>query len=261
MKRLKYTLLIAITVLCSSLFSITVYAEETKPDTDRSEAAPEEWEFVLELYGWTAAVDATTAGGHDVEIEFDDIWDNLDFAIMGVLGARKNKWSFMTDIIFMDLGNDPNTNLNQTLQVTSIGLESWSVNPFVSYELFGSNKGSFQLLGGARYLDVEVETEITARPPLPPIGTKVSISTDVWDGVVGFRGFYNLSDRWFVPYRADIGTGDSDFTLHAFAGIGYRFESFKLLLAYRYLEWEFEDGALLDDLQASGPVLGALFTF
>ena len=118
MRRLKYTLLIAITVLCSSLFSINVYAEETKPDTDRSEAAPEEWEFVLELYGWMAGVDATTAGGHDVEIEFDDILDNFDFAIMGVLGARKNKWSFMTDIIFMDLGNDSNTSLNQTLQVT-----------------------------------------------------------------------------------------------------------------------------------------------
>ena len=99
------------------------------------------------------------------------------------------------------------------------------------------------------------------RAPLPLKATKVSLSTDIWDGVVGIRGFYNLSDRWFVPYRVDIGTGDSEFTWHAFAGIGYRFDSFKLLLAYRYLEWEFEDGEVLDDLQVSGPAIGALFTF
>ena len=256
----KHTLLVAMTVLCS-LFSINANAEDTKPEADRSEAAPLEWEFVLELYGWLASAEATTAGGRNIELDIDDILDNLDFTLMAVLGARKNRWSLMADVIYMNLESDSNINLSQQLELTNTGLQAWSVNPFVSYELFGSDKGSFQLLAGARYLDLEVETEIMARRPLPPIATKASLSTDVWDGVVGIRGFYNLADRWFVPYRVDIGTGDSDFTWHAFAGIGYRFDSFKLLLAYRHLEWEFEDGALLDDLQASGPVIGALFTF
>lgn len=260
MDYLKYTLLVSMVVLCS-LYSINANAEDTKPEASHSEAAPDDLEFVLELYGWLASAEIITAGGGDVEIGIDDILDNLDFTFMAVLGARKNRWSFMADVIYMDLESDSNSNLSQRLQLTNIGLQAWSVNPFVSYELFGSKKGSFQLLAGARYLDIEVETEIMARPPLPPIATKASLSTDVWDGVVGIRGFYNLADRWFVPYRVDFGTGDSDYTLHAFAGIGYRFDSFKLLLAYRYLGWEFEDGALLDDLQVSGPVLGALFTF
>ena len=215
----------------------------------------------MQLYGWLGSVEATSAGGGDIEIDIDDILDNLDFTFMAVLGARKNKWSFMADVLYMNLQSDSNSNLDQPLQLTNAGLEGWSFNPFVSYELFGSDKGSFQLLAGARYLDIEVETEFRTRPPLPLKATKVSLSTDIWDGVVGIRGFYNLSDRWFVPYRVDIGAGDSEFTWHAFAGIGYRFDSFKLLLAYRYLEWEFEDGALLDDLQVSGPAIGALFTF
>lgn len=261
MKLLKYTLLIAMTVLCSSLFSINVYAEETKPDVTRSEAAPYEWEFVLELYGWLATLETTTAGGYDVEIDFDDILDNFDFALMGVFGVRKNKWSFMADVVYLNLGKDLDSNQTQPLQLTDVGLEAWIFNPFVSYELFGSKKGSFQLLAGGRYLDLEVETEFMTGPPRPPVATEQSLSADVWDGVVGIRGFYNLSDRWFVLYRVDIGTGDSDFTWHAFAGIGYKFDSFKLLLAYRYLAWEFEDTALLDDLQVSGPVIGALFTF
>ena len=256
----KYTLLVTMVVLCS-LFSINANAEDTKPMASRSEAAPDNLEFVLELYGWLASAEATTAGGRDFELDIDDILDNLDFTLMGVLGARKNRWSFMMDVIYMNLESDSSSNLSQQLQLTNTGLQAWSVNPFVSYELFGSDKGSFQLLAGARFLDIEVDAELRARPPLPPISTKESMSTDVWDGVVGIRGFYNLSDRWFVPYRVDIGAGDSNFTWHAFTGIGYRFDSFKLLLAYRHLEWEFEDGALLDDLQASGPVIGVLFTF
>jgi hypothetical protein len=70
-----------------------------------------------------------------------------------------------------------------------------------------------------------------------------------------------LTEQWFVPYRLDIGTGDSDFTWHAFAGIGYKFDSYKLLAGYRHLEWEFEDDAPLEDMQVSGPVIGAIFTF
>jgi len=83
----------------------------------------------------------------------------------------------------------------------------------------------------------------------------------VWDGVVGIRGFYNLTDHWFVPYRLDIGTGDSDFTWHALAGVGYKFDTFKLIAGYRHMEREFKDDEVLEDLQINGPAIGAVITF
>ena len=82
MDQLKYTLLVAMIVLCS-LFSLNADAEDTNPDASRSEAAPDEWEFVLQLYGWLATLETTTAGGYDVEIDLDDILDNFDFAFNG----------------------------------------------------------------------------------------------------------------------------------------------------------------------------------
>ena len=48
MKRLKYTLLIVITVLLVGLFSITVHAAEGKSVEPRSDAAPDDWEVLLE---------------------------------------------------------------------------------------------------------------------------------------------------------------------------------------------------------------------
>ena len=41
------------------------------------------------------------------------------------------------------------------------------VNPFVSYEILGNEKGSLQLLAGARYLWIEVGLDLETRPPLP----------------------------------------------------------------------------------------------
>ena len=140
-------------------------------------------------------------------------------------------------------------------------MQDWIVNPFVSYEIFGGKKGSFQLLAGARYLDITADLELRILTPQEPKTIKESMSGNVWDGVVGIRGFYNLTDRWFLPYRLDIGTGDSDFTWHVLTGVGYKFDTFKLVAGYRYMEWDFGDDSALDDLQVSGPIIGAIFAF
>jgi hypothetical protein len=261
MKYLNRNFLSVLAGLCICLFSINGYAADASAEAGRSDANLEEWEFVVELYGWIATIEGTSADGHDFEFDFETIVENLDMTIMAVLGARKNKWTLMTEVIYLDLEDSSNSNLNQALQLTSKGMTDWVINPFVSYEIFGSKKGSFQLLAGARYLDIEVDLELRTRPPLPEEDNKISSSGHVWDGIVGFRGFYNLTDRWFVPYRLDVGTGDSDFTWHAFAGLGYKFDSYKLLMVYRHMDWEFEDGEVLKDLQVSGPAIGAVFTF
>ncbi len=84
----------------------------------------------------------------------------------------------------------------------------------------------------------------------------------MWDAVVGVRGQFNLSKRWFIPYVLDVGTGDSDYTWQALAGVGYEFNKFKLLAVYRYMHWEFDDSfKLLEDLTVKGPAVGAIFTF
>ena len=261
MRRQHFIFLYVLAVLCIGLLSTNVYAGEEKPAETQTAAQQDDWEFVLELYGWIATIDGTSASGNNFEIDFDTIVKNLDMALMTTLGARKDKWSFMTDIVYMDLEDDSNTNINPILQLSDIELKAWVVNPFVSYEILGGEKGSLQLLAGARYLWIEFDLELKTRPPLPPEKNKDSGDGDVWDGVVGVRGYLNLTDRWFMPYRLDIGTGDTDYSWHALGGIGYKFDKFKMLAAYRYMKWEFDNDSALDDLEISGPLVGAIFTF
>jgi len=67
-----------------------------------------------------------------------------------------------------------------------------------------------------------------------------------------------------VPYYFDIGgfSVDSDVTLQAFAGIGYRFcDWFSMVLGYRYLYYDFGDSKLVKDLNLYGGALGFSFTF
>jgi hypothetical protein len=41
-----------------------------------------------------------------------------------------------------------------------------------------------------------------------------------------------LNEHWYLPYYADIGTGDSDLTWQLFGGIGYMFNWGDIKLGY-----------------------------
>jgi hypothetical protein len=146
---------------------------------------------------------------------------------------------------------------------SDIRLKSWVVTPIGGYTLFQGNWGQFDVFAGARYLYLGVDTRTFVTGPL---GGRVSSiyaddSGSAWAGIVGFRGRINLSEKWFMPYYFDIGTGDEVSTIEAFAGLGYRLNSFDVTLGYRYLKWDLDAPAALTDLEIQGPMLGLQFAF
>lgn len=68
-----------------------------------------------------------------------------------------------------------------------------------------------------------------------------------------------------MPFHLDIGTGNSDMTWQAFAGVGYKYENFDLIAGYRYLDYDFDGNdpaaGALTDLTMGGPMIGAKFYF
>ena len=79
---------------------------------------------------------------------------------------------------------------------------------------------------------------------------------------MGVHGQFDLNDKWYVPLYADVGGGDSARTWQGMAGIGYHFNKVNLLLAYRYLNYEFDRrDPLLSDMTIKGPKLGITFRF
>ena len=261
MRHLKTIFLVGLALFCIGLFSVNVYASDAGPDASQSDNAQEEWEYALSFYVWMPDIENTTASGHEVEITFSDIMDNLDMTLMTSFGARKNKLTLMTDVVYLHLNHTDNINVGNLLKVTDFYMKTWIVSPVASYEIMGGEKGSLQLLAGGRFLWIKVGADLETRPPLPREKSDDDADGDVWDGVVGVRGHLNLTGRWYMPYRFDIGTGDSDKTWQAMGGFGYRFDKFKVLALYRYMKWDFEDGYPLQDLKVYGPMVGAIYKF
>ena len=215
-------------------------------------AGPDSWQFYGELYFWGASVDGKSATGSDVDLDFDDIISDVNFALMGAAGASKGKWSLGVDLIYVNVDDSDDIAPGVSANVE---LTNWVITPLVGYRIADTGKSRLDIVGGARYLYLEAELRIDA------LGARVDDSGSNWDAVVGARGSIDFADKWYLLGYLDIGTGESDLTWQALGGVGYRFKHFDLVAAYRYLSWEFDDDQALEEQQLHGPALGIRFAF
>ncbi|MFC1796119.1 hypothetical protein ACFL1V_03380 [Pseudomonadota bacterium] len=230
------------------------------------------WEHSLAVYLWGASISGVTAAGTDLELDFKDILDHLEMAAMGSYEGRKGKWSIMGDLIYMDLSGNKQMNLVPPYGGGNIGLDvnanldmkSLIVHMGGGYNLYNDGEATTtDVIAGVRYLDLSTDLllDFQVNPSGPGLEISQSVSEDVWDAIVGFRGVISLGDRWFMPWGGNIGAGDSDLTWQAMAGVGFKAAPWAdIALTYRYLKWEFDDMAI-DDLAIAGPLLGVVFRF
>jgi opacity protein-like surface antigen len=246
-----------------ALFSQQVFAQ--------SESEDDGWNHSLAIYLWGASMGGTTASGTGVEIDFKDILKNLELGFMGSYQARKGKWSFMSDVIYLDVSGDneldPMPGNGDIFDVTTTGnldLKSWVIHMAGGYNLYDDGEGTTtDVVFGARYLDLSTDMRIDFDLSLPEQNPSISFSASdtVLDAIVGLRGVVSLGDRWFMPWGGNVGAGGSDLSWQAMAGVGYRASSWAdIALTYRYLKFEL-DSDVVDELSINGPLLGVIFRF
>ena len=220
---------------------------------------------------WARGIKGQTAQGGDIDISFNDIVDNLDFTLMAGLTARKEKFSLLLDVIYMDLEDSSNYTLTRgrfglrSLSITNLEMTAWVITPAAAYNVLDTERIEINLLAGARYLYLKTDADLVRQGPLETTRFSPSGSGHVWDGIVGARGNVKLNERWHLPFHFDVGAGDTDLTWQAFGGVEYAFSRLNLVAGYRHLEWDFDDddtgGDFFDDLYISGPVLGLRYNF
>ncbi len=207
------------------------------------------WKSSASLYMFGAGISGETATQGEIDIPFEDIIDNLEMAFMANISFHNGKWGIESDFIYMNLGNE----IDDNILINSFDFSSWVITPMVTYNLLDSNQLNINLLIGARYFSME------------PAINNLTTSGDIWDAMVGIKGKYNINDRWFIPFHADIGGGDSDVTWQLFSGIGYRYDNIDIIAGYRHIDWSFDEnhpaGDLFNDIAISGPMIGAKFNF
>ena len=239
------------------------------------------WKFGASVYGWFPDIAGTTSyplgpGGGEIDVPISDVLDKLDFTFQGNFDARKGKWGFGTDVIYLDLGDTqtfgsqgaggPGDWPYDVSASVKLDMKSWIWTTAGYYRLVDDDQTSFDLLAGVRYADVEqsldwsISGDISGLP-LPGREGGAKVSADYWDAVLGIRGRFALGQdgAWFLPYYFDIGTGDSDFTWQGLAGIGYAFSWGETVAAWRYLSYDLPSNRPIADMDFSGPALGLTF--
>lgn len=253
-------------ILCASLLATgPVQAEESSTDDG--------WQFAAAAYLWGAGIGGNTASGSEVDVAFKDLFNNLNAGFMGTFEARKDKWLVFTDLVYLDVSADDKTRVTVPVgpglgpgpvpiditAETEIDLKGTVFQLAGGYNLISDGPLKLDFLVGARYLNLDTDLSVDLSALGRSRKFNGSESGNVWDGIVGVKGMYALSPRWSLPYYADIGTGQSDFTWQVAAGVSYHAAKWvDLAFVYRHLEWDV-GGKFVDDLSFSGPALGAIF--
>ncbi|MBW1832149.1 MAG: hypothetical protein JRJ10_10730, partial [Deltaproteobacteria bacterium] len=128
-----------------------------------SSANQDQWQYSGAIYLWGAGIGGQTIRGSEVEVGFSDLFDNLEMAFMGAFGARKNNWSLLADVIYMDLGVDKTADLSVPVGgipipvTTSVSLDVQGLILHFAggYNLYTKGETRLDLIGGARYLDLD----------------------------------------------------------------------------------------------------------
>jgi hypothetical protein len=250
------------------------------------------WSFDLTTYGWLSSVrtriNTPTLGGGvattDVFVPFGDILSDLRFGVVVAGEARYDRFSVLTDFIYLNLGmnlsrarvgsiNPGSGRIDIPTQQevsagTGLGTTVWTLAG--GYTLAAGPWGHIDAIAGTRLLAVDVITNynLSADILLPnrTIGLARSgtLSTDVsyWDAIGGVTGRFEIpNSSFFVPYYFDVGTGDLPFTWEGFTGIGYHASWADLSLGYRYLDFQNHEGARVQNLAMGGVIFAASFHF
>jgi hypothetical protein len=198
---------------------------------------------------------------------------DLQFAIMLAGEVRKGDWALATDLIYTDFADleshvtslkGPGGNVNVPVNVgVNLGLRATIWTIVGSYTTIRNSGGTLDVIGGLRYARLENSLDWTVAGT-GGIFSRAGSSTEslnLWDGIVGVRGMAILSSdgKWILPFEADIGAGNSNWTWQAYAGLGYRFDWGDLVVSFRNLSFDQSSGKTLEGLRMTGPALSATF--
>lgn len=250
------------------------------------------WSFSVTPYGWLASVNSKIStpipgGGAattDVSVPFDQVLHDLRFFVMLAAEARYDRFSLLTDILYVNLGMHVGaarlTSINpgsgridipvdlEANASTGIGTTVWTLAG--GYTLAAGPWGHVDAIAGTRFLNVDLISNynLNAAIVLPNhtvalarSGT-LSANAGYWDAIAGVTGRFDFpNSNFFVPYYLDFGTGQMPFTWEAYTGVGYHAKWADLTLGYRYLDFQNSSSAHVNSLALGGPILVASFRF
>jgi len=258
----------------------TIVAGVLSPACVSAQVLSDEWKFRGSIYMWMPEIKSTaTIGGNttDIDVKFHTLLDHLKMAGMGNLEAQKGRWGAFTDFIYFDVGSASATTRDHTIDgvplpeaitlSTDVDFKAFIWTLAGSYRFMAEPGSSFDVFAGAQMLRLDATLNYGFSHDFGPFvgpnrtGSRNSAG-NTWDAIVGVKGRMGFGDKneWFVPYYADVGGGQSQYTWQASTGIGYVFSWGEVIATWRYLDWK-EPGDKVQKLTVNGPQVAVAWTW
>lgn len=207
----------------------------------------DKWTFENSIYLFGAGMsgDVTVKGvTADLNVDFSDVLQNLEFGAMGSLRASRGALSLNLDVIYTGLGASKGP--------VSGDLDQWVVEPTLSYRV----SKHIEPFVGVRYNNLG--GEIRGPFGILPTGTQ-----DWFDPIVGANFTFPLNEKLSLNARGDVGGFGvgSDLTWQAFPYLNWRIsERCSLQAGYRWVSNDYESGSGANrfayDVLTQGPQIG-----
>ena len=229
--------------------------------------AQQGWEYSLSVYGWFTGLSSrveTRFGDVEAELDFGDIWEQLNVAAFAAFEARNGRWALLTDLNYSNLTAKEDAPAVLGFEDVEVDTRLTLVSALAAYSVVDRPDLRVDVAGGFRYYDLDIDIALNAAAAANDRAASLGES---WiDPVLGARFRAPVSGAWFVDGFADIGGfglhGASDPSWQVYGGLGYRFnETWALRGGYRYLSVEKEIDDRDTRLELYGPLLGVTARF
>ena len=235
---------------------------------------PGGWEYsVAPLYLWAKNIEGSSnIGGKEAPlgIDFkDDILENLDAAFSIHFEAKQGDLTLFAEYNYAKLDPSAEVELGPITVTADIEFKDIMWEMGVAYAFADSGTTQWEVLGGLRYMDQELDVEIGL--PISDIEilpVEISGGDDWWQGFGGVRLTTEITERWSFRARLDLGYNDSNNkSAHANGFFDYRFRDWGSFFAgYRYLDTKYDNresglGQYVFNADQQGPIFGLNFHF
>lgn len=221
------------------------------------------WALSVTPYFWAAGLSGVTAQFGlptiDIDANFGDVFDNLDFAAMAVAEARNGRYSIFGDLIYTKLSAGSATPRGILATRVDVETEAFAGLVGAGYSVIDSPSGRVDVVGGVRVWSVDTNISFSGAF----LDGRARSDGATWvDGLVGVRGNLAVTPRVYAMGWALVGAGQADLDWDLAAGLGYRInDTFSATLGYRALGVDYSDDGFLFDVVQQGPILGLTVKF
>lgn len=263
----------------SCAWVITALCAVSSSVCSAQDLSEDRWHWQAAIYAYLPAIGGKTtfpSSGTDVSVDAQTIIENLKMTFMGTIEGHRGEWGVFTDLVYVDVGDTRSRTRDFTIGGNDLPADAsarlrldikatvWTLA--AARRVVPDAASPVSLLAGVRLFDVRqtLDWGLSGNVALVPLGVREgrqSASLSNWDAIVGVKGRYALApkSRWFLPYYADIGTGESKLTWQLMGGVGYAFGWGDVVGAWRHVDYRMDSGQAIERMNFSGPTLAAVF--